>query len=87
MTRVRIVGGRLDGLEVAPGEKYVYLEVQVVKRSAPGPGRALYELLDGQYVSAEDRVIRCECGGYVRKIEGGRERQACPMCGAGATVA
>ena len=87
MARAPIVGGRLDGFEATPGsEKYAYLEVQIVKRSEPGPGRELYELLDGQWVSAGDRVVRCACGGFVKKVEGGRERQACPLCGAGATV-
>lgn len=77
------MGGPFDGLEAADGgERYAYLEVQVVRRTEPGSGRELYELVDGEWRAAGDRVVRCSCGGFVGKVEGGRERQPCPLCGA-----
>lgn len=55
----------------------------------PAPGRELYrlELAFGRpvfFAFAGDQWERCPggCGGYTRKVEGGRERQPCLGCGA-----
>jgi hypothetical protein len=74
--RVRIEGGPADGLEVAPGAKFAWLEVVVRRRAERTPGAGLYELRDGGYVYVGAGARVCSCGTVLR---GG----ACPLCGAG----
>lgn len=78
--RVAIQGGPADGMTVAPGERFVHLEVVVLKRSASTPGSGLYELRDGAYEYIGGRRSVCECGAVFQRAEGGAERQPCPLC-------
>lgn len=89
----KVIGGPLDGLTKARGEaegvrrgtSFAWINAGGAISPAPAPGRYLYRFdatLEA-YVFAGDSHARCECGGYYRKAEGGRDRQPCPMCSAG----
>lgn len=94
-TRVPVLGGPLDGVTRPAGEDgvarrttFAWLDQAGRVHAGAAPGRELYvlERLGGgrgeAYVFAGDSHYRCDCGGYVRKAEGGQERQPCPLCGA-----
>lgn len=81
--KVPIRDGPAEGLQTAPGEKFVWLEVVVLKRAERTPNAGLYELRDGAYVFIGGHRSACEgCGAFYQRAEGGAERQPCPLCGA-----
>jgi hypothetical protein len=76
----QIDGGPADGLTAAPGRRFEWLEVVVVKRTERTPGAALYELRDGAYSFVGGRQSVCVCGAVYQRAEGGAEDQGCPLC-------
>jgi hypothetical protein len=78
--RVRIDGGPADGLEVASGGKFAWLEVVVRRRAERTPDAGLYELRDGRYVYVGAGAGVCSCGAVLREgvcqLCGGTERSA-----------
>jgi hypothetical protein len=78
---VGIVGGPADGLTVAPGRKFEWLEVVVLKRSQRTPGAGLYQLRDGRYEHVGGDAAVCGCGAIYRR---GPDGIGCPLCGTAA---
>jgi hypothetical protein len=72
--RIRIDGGPADGLEVASGGKFAWLEVVVRRRAERTPDAGLYELRNGAYVYVGAGAGVCLCGAVLR--EG-----VCQLCG------
>lgn len=79
MVRVAIDGGPADGLDVAPGAKFVWLEVVVRRRAERTPAAGLYELRDTRYEYVGAGGAVCVCGAVLRN-------GSCPLCGAAAAA-
>lgn len=75
-------GGPADGLPVAPGKRFEWIDVVAIKRAERTPTSGLYELHGGAYRYVGGRRSTCECGAIFDRAEGGAERQPCPVCGA-----
>lgn len=80
--KVPIRDGPAEGMQTAPGEKFVWLDVVVLRRRERTPTAGLYELRDGEYRYIGGKRSACEgCGAFVER-EGGTEVPPCPLCGA-----